>query len=141
MASDNWDVLGRISDMRKNDLIKLLENIKGNPEVALWNGHVEDYMHIGNLVEVPLVKKSYDFYVEMVQIQDQVNRKDWDYKLSDNKLGELKNSYKRYVDWQMDGYVTQEDIKEKRYTKKRLVLLEPKTRGKSSFDRSGSISY
>ncbi len=28
--------------MRKNDLIALLENIKGNPEIVMWNGYVDE---------------------------------------------------------------------------------------------------
>ena len=35
--------------MRKNQLIKLLQEIKGNPEVMVWNGFVDDYMPIGGV--------------------------------------------------------------------------------------------
>jgi hypothetical protein len=38
--------------MRKNDLIKLLQEIDGNPEVSLWNGFVGDWMPISKEIEV-----------------------------------------------------------------------------------------
>ncbi|AXC39087.1 UNVERIFIED_ORG: hypothetical protein [Escherichia phage CMSTMSU] len=30
----------------KNDLIKMLQEIDGNPEIVIWNGYVDDYMNI-----------------------------------------------------------------------------------------------
>jgi len=36
--------------MRKNDLIKLPNQIEGNPEVVLWNGYVGDYTNIKGLI-------------------------------------------------------------------------------------------
>lgn len=44
--------------MRKNDLIAKLQNIKGNPEVVLWNGFVGDYQHLAEPTEGDLVKKT-----------------------------------------------------------------------------------
>ena len=32
--------------MKKNKLIELLQAIKGNPDVYLWNGHAEDWQNI-----------------------------------------------------------------------------------------------
>lgn len=37
--------------MRKNDLIKMLESIKGNPEIMFWNGIVGDVVPISSKME------------------------------------------------------------------------------------------
>ena len=56
--------------MKKNDLIKLLNTIEGNPDVALWNGFVGDYQDISKeLVKGDLVKMSLDWYLEMCRIE------------------------------------------------------------------------
>ena len=44
--------------MKKNDLIELLNGIKGNPDIVLWNGMVGDYMHIKGLEEGDLLNAS-----------------------------------------------------------------------------------
>ena len=47
--------------MKKNDLIKLLNTIEGNPDVVLWNGFVGDYQDISKeLVKDDLLKISLD---------------------------------------------------------------------------------
>jgi len=30
--------------MRKNKLIELLQSIKGNPEIVIWDGRIGDYL-------------------------------------------------------------------------------------------------
>jgi len=40
--------------VRKNQLIEQLQKIKGNPEIKMWNGFVEDWTNI-ELVECELV--------------------------------------------------------------------------------------
>ena len=47
--------------MRKNQLIELLQGIKGNPEVMVWNGLVDDYMPLGSVDTNTLYKQSVDF--------------------------------------------------------------------------------
>jgi len=32
--------------MKKNQLIEQLQKIKGNPEIKMWNGYVDDWMNI-----------------------------------------------------------------------------------------------
>jgi len=43
--------------MRKNDLIKILENVKGNPEIMLWNGHIHDVMPISKELDTCYLSK------------------------------------------------------------------------------------
>lgn len=48
--------------MRKNDLIKMLESIKGNPEIMLWSSLVEDVVPISSKIEeVELYKDSLEY--------------------------------------------------------------------------------
>jgi hypothetical protein len=42
--------------MKKNQLIEQLQKIKGNPDIKMWNGLVEDWMNI-EIVECELVKR------------------------------------------------------------------------------------
>jgi hypothetical protein len=32
--------------MKKNDLIKSLTEIEGNPEIIIWNAQLNDYMYL-----------------------------------------------------------------------------------------------
>ena len=48
--------------MRKNDLIKMLESIKGNPEIMLWSNVVGDVVPISSkMEEVELYKDSLEY--------------------------------------------------------------------------------
>jgi hypothetical protein len=47
--------------VRKNQLIDPLQSIKGNPEVMVWNGLVDDYMPLGGVDTNTLYKQSIEF--------------------------------------------------------------------------------
>ena len=51
--------------MKKNQLIEQLQKIKGNPEIKMWNGYVDDWMDI-KLCEQEFVKESEDFLKESI---------------------------------------------------------------------------
>lgn len=127
--------------MKKNDLIELLNGIKGNPDIVLWNGMVGDYMHIKGLEEGDLVKQSFAHYENMCELDLCRKANNFDYNPTPEESAQVKVDYRRYVDWQTNPYVTTEDIKTKRYIKKRVVYIEAKLRGVKTFDRSGSIEY
>lgn len=128
--------------MRKNDLINLLSTIDGNPEIMLWNGFVGDCTPISrNLVPHDLVKMSKDYFLKTCEIEQKVNRKDWDYKFSESEVEDYLQSYKKNYTWEADQFVTDEDIKEKRYNKKKVILLQPKITGKTYYDRLGKMEY
>ena len=64
--------------MRKNDLIKLLQTIEGNPEIVLWNGFVGDYQNISpKLVEGDLVKKTLEYYLEHNRMVRCIKENNW----------------------------------------------------------------
>jgi hypothetical protein len=127
--------------MRKNDLIKQLQAIKGNPEVVLWNGFVGDYMHIDNLVPSDLVKITKEYWIRSVLNEECIDRKDWNYQLPEQEVKELERRHKTEIQWELNEYVSEEDIANKRYKKKSVVFIQPKKRGVSTFDRVGTIEY
>lgn len=126
--------------MRKNDLIKMLQDIEGNPEVLLWNGMVGDWMNIDKPVESDLVKIEKGYFIESCRLRECRDRNDWQYQFSEDELADVEKWYKRQ-EWEDNKFVTEEDIKEKRYRKKRVLYLQAKKRGVSTFDRLGNIEY
>jgi hypothetical protein len=126
--------------MRKNDLIKLLQNIEGNPEVLLWNGMVGDWMHIDKPVEGYLVKIDKEQFIESCRLRECRDRNNWEYQFSKDELADVEKWYKRQ-EWEENHFVTEEDIKEKRWKQKRVLYLQAKKRGVSTFDRLGNIEY
>lgn len=127
--------------MRKNDLIKILESIKGNPEVVLWNGSVGDYQHIKGVEESSLVKETWTGFLEDARLRECIDNKDWDYQLPDQVVDELHEIYKKEAQWSIGQFVTEECIKSGHYKEKRVLFIEPKKRDLETFDRNGLISY
>ena len=123
--------------MRKNELIKILEGINGNPEVVIWNGHVDDYNNISRDVEsIELVKKSREFLEAAINHQRSSEGLG---AISDSEMSDIMQSQ----EWDLPNrYVADSDM-ERWYGKKRkrIVVLEPVARGKKYFDRLGAISY
>jgi hypothetical protein len=128
--------------MRKSELIKLLSEIKGNPEVVLWNGFVSDYQHVSpNFIEAGLVKQTFEGYLENCRLEKCVEHRNFDFQFEPADVDELKEQYKNVVDWTDNGFVSEEDIKQKRYKKKRVVYIQAELRGVSTFDWSGTVYY
>lgn len=117
--------------MKKNDLIKLLEGIKGNPEVVLWNGYVEDFMHVGELSEDFLTKYSKRFYSQLIKTKDP--------QCSEEVIEKLYRGLK----YEYNSYIAEENCKgnDPMYKKRRAVFITAKSRGINTFDRIGGISY
>jgi hypothetical protein len=126
--------------MRKDKLIELLQNIEGNPDILIWNGFVGDWMDIGSIDENDLVKVEFKYWLESVRRERCIDRRDWEYNIPDSEIPELRKIYLSHK-WSFNDFVTLQDIKEKRWKKKRIFLINPKGRGISAFDRCGGISY
>ena len=131
--------------MRKNQLIELLQGIKGNPEVMVWNGLVDDYMPLGSIDTNTLYKQSIDFiyknlvynYQERnnsfdnppVEIQEKFREKAT--LLFKKETYELPNMYldlDQFSDWYGNN-------------KKTIISLNPKPTGKVSAGRSCNLTY
>ena len=131
--------------MRKNQLIELLQGIKGNPEVMVWNGLVDDYMPLGSIDTNTLYKQSVEFiyrnlaynYQEInnsfdkppIEIQEKLREKAT--LLFKKETYELPNMYldqDQFSDWYGNN-------------KKVIISLNPKPTGKVSEGRSCNITY
>lgn len=128
--------------MKKSDLINLLSKIPGNPEIKLWNGMAGDWMDIDKeLVPADLVKQTFGHYVEMCRLDDCYDKKDWTIQFTEADIAELRQSYKKYIKWECNEFVDEEDIKKKRYSRKNIFYINAKRRGVSTFDRLGNMEY
>lgn len=128
--------------MKKSKLIELLNRLEGDPEIKLWNGMVGDWMDIApKLVPSDLVKQTRAHWLEMCRLQECRDRQDWDYQLPAEEVAQLKKDYNQVNTWELNPYVTLEDVKEGRYSVKTIYLLNAKTKGVKAFDRLGDIDY
>lgn len=123
--------------MKKNDLIKLLQSIEGNPDVLIYNGFVEDYQDLDrNYIPTKLYKYCKNFLKKMLileNLRDNINT----IGISDK---ELNNIYRNH-DWELvNEFCSEEDLKN-RYTSKKVVIFNTKSRNKETFNRLGSIKY
>ena len=135
--------------MRKNELIKLLEEIEGNPEVVLWNGFVQDWQHIDkdNILHTCLYKESKEHIEKMLTFE--VIR-DTGRKPTEEEQNELKsiaaNSFLKEYSWHLDDCydpVLTDEEKKSRYGNniRKVLVLQPKIKGEEYFDRLGAMSY
>ena len=128
--------------MKKSKLIEMLNKIEGDPEIKLWNGMVGDWMDIDReLVPSDLVKQTLAHWLEMCRVEACKDRRDWDYQMPAEEVARLKKDYNKVNTWELNPYVTLEDVQEKRYSLKNIYILNAKTKGVKSFDRLGEIDY
>ena len=128
--------------MKKNDLIKLLQSIEGNPELLLWNGTVGDWQDVSNkLSPGDLVRMTKKYWLDTCEREDQRDRKDWTYKMPEEEVQELSKKYSKVCKWEENRWVTQDDIDNKRYSLKKVLYVEPKRRNETSYGRGGDVEY
>ena len=126
--------------MKKSALIKLLAAIEGDPEIKIWNGLVDDWMDVDNkLVPVELTRKTKWYYLAVCLLE----RRDVNplYEFSVDETRELENRYKTTCRWEINPYVGQMDIVEKRYTVKTAFILQAKVKGLTSVSHCNSLAY
>ena len=119
------------SIMRKDKLIELLSAIPGNPEIALWNGSVGDYHHIGWLDTLTLYKESE--HVKRLFLDADRNYDQMPEEAKKAKVKEMvKNEKWKILEGADDTFIR---------IKKNMVLICPRPRGVTTRDRLGKISY
>lgn len=123
--------------MRKNDLIKMLQGIKGNPEIVLWNGFVEDYHHIcKELTPLTLVRETRDF-VKSSLVNEAHARAE-----AMPTEAEVDEAMKHRHWEEPNPYVTPEEFNRWYGNKKKtLYVLRGRNRGKTRYDRVGKMEY
>ena len=137
--------------MRKNELIKMLESIKGNPEIMLWSSLVGDVVPISSkMEEVELYKDSLEYKQRTYENEYILSLKNGELKdLPDEtefheKLKSLRQeaeaAYKKEK-YEYRLYVNEKIVKSGTLKKKKVVVIQPRIVGKSSWDRFGEIKY
>ena len=128
--------------MRKSNLITLLNTIPGNPQIKLWNGFVQDWVDIDpELQTLRLVRMTKEYWLESCRLQGCHSRLDYTYTLAPEKVQELTARYPSVCKWEINEYVTEEDIALKRYAVRNVRVVQAKTKGVKTFDRYGDIKY
>lgn len=127
--------------MRKDKLIKLLQEIKGNPDILLWNGYVGDWADIDpEFVTTYLTKQTKEDYLLRCRHEKVVDSGDASAQLNDEELSSIDTHY-RQIGYSYNQYITDEDVKAGYYKKKNVVIINAKLRGETTFDRFGNIGY
>lgn len=127
--------------MRKNDLIKLLSEIKGNPEINIWNGLVGDVMPIRGISQTEQFKYSLPNLLTRIRYERCLDTKNFDYQLTPEEVEDVKRCHKKYHHWEINQFVTPEDVKSGAYLRKMSYTIDVKRTGKRYHDRIGAIDY
>lgn len=120
--------------MRKNDLIKMLNEIEGNPEVVLWNGSVGDWMHINKPELFPFNRMKKSFVIQTKNLERKFR-----YDLPEMTGEEIKKQ--KPEEWQIGNGNRFGVLKEENFEHKNRIVIQPKPRGIKSFDRAGTFEY
>jgi hypothetical protein len=130
--------------MKKNQLIEQLQKIKGNPEIKMWNGYVDDWMNI-QLCEQEFVKESEDFIRWSIEMAWKERNQKWEIpEEAQIQIEEVIKERLKDRQWELPNQCLQTKEDEERWyakNKKKFVLINGKTRGKSIEDRLGKVSY
>jgi len=128
--------------MRKNDLIKILQETKGNPEVLFWNGEVGDWMNI-SVSEDELSKQTLEAYLLLCLHQRKQQENNPKFEFSPEETEQMKKLYKTVSEWDAYEFVNRDDkfFGEKLRDWKKVLLIQVKSRGKTTWDRLGTIQY
>lgn len=130
--------------MKKSKLIKLLQEIEGDPDILLWNGMVSDWMDIHGLQEVALERSTLQGYSYYLNLERTVRD-----NLPPYSDGECKKAYKSSGADQWEVADCDPEFREMRdrdlergfIAQKSAFIIEAKPRGKKCWDRQGSIRY
>jgi len=120
--------------MRKNDLIKMLQDLPGNPEVVFWNGFVNDYHHIDRNVEtVTLVKETREFVRHCLTLASG----------GVPPTEQTLDAAMKRREWERPNEFVDPNEHQQWYgtKKKKLYVLQGLPRGKTMWDRMGDMEY
>lgn len=116
--------------MKVKELKTKLDDLHISKDIHVWNGFVQDFQMIGQVVPAVLYRQSLKQYSMMYK-----------FEVPDANEEEILRGYQKYIKWEFNSFVTQEDLDKGWYEKKEIYIIEPKERGISTFDRAGGISY
>lgn len=130
--------------MKKSELIKKLQEIDGDPEILMFNGFVEDWHEISLHSGQKLVKHSLENLFKGIKHELMGQKKE--FSLTPQ---ELKTCYmiarEQFLeqDWEFPNRFVEAGRHKDWYgnNQRDVVLIQGDKRGKSFFDRLGSMRY
>jgi len=130
--------------LKKSKLIKLLQEIEGDPDILLWNGTVSDWMDILGLQEVGLERSTLKGYSYYLNLERTIRG-----NLPPCSEGECKKAYKSSGadQWEVADYdpefqeMREKDLKRGFIAQKSAFIIDAAPRGKKCWDRQGSVRY
>ena len=130
--------------MTKNQLIEELQKIDGDPEISLWNGFVGDYQPVGEIQVMGLKKERLEHIEDMLRME--LCRDKDSFELTDDEESYVKRKAKQIYDdseYDFPNVYVDEDKLSLWYEdeEKPMVFITAGERGKSTWDRLGTISY
>lgn len=128
--------------MKKKDLLKLLADVPDDGDIQLWNGFVGDCQDISpELIPAKLSKTSFEYMVKCCFNEDVVrNGRSPEHKYSEHELSELKESWDENHHFEFDQYSSDDDIAKGNIIK-HVYIIQAQSKGVTTFDRIGQISY
>ena len=129
--------------MKKNQLIEQLQKIKGNPEIKMWNGLVEDWMNI-EIVECELVKRCAENIRWGIEMDWKEKNKTWEIPADvQQHLDQIIKEQIREEEWEFPNKYLDEEGEKRWYGKnrKKVVMIDAKRKNKTYADRLGKIKY
>lgn len=132
--------------MKKSELIKKLNEIKGDPEILLWNGFVGDYQKVSkNIVEHVFVKETQESIFKNLVFEEMRKRKSFD-DLPNDLIENIKKEAQvlfKESEWDLPNEYFDEESFKSHYgkNKKKIIILDAEARGKTTSDRNGEIKY
>lgn len=128
--------------MKKNELIEMLQEIEGNPEIAIWNSTVEDFQFLSRTIHQPRVYKLKRNYFEKIaafELSENISPED----IPNGDFQQLVKDHNLYSNctWELPENLLVRNLSDT--ISKKVVLLFPKQRGKSLSvrDMKGAMEY
>ena len=130
--------------MRAKQLIEKLKKIKGNPEIYLWNGIVQDYIKLdSSLIEDKLYKVSKEHIFQGLRMEFARTNQKFDLDPSEESFLKTRvdNIYKKASFGPANMFVDNKDLNKWYSRSKNILVLQQENADKEYFDRIGTISY
>lgn len=131
-------------NLKKSELIAMLNKLEGDPDLLMWNGFVGDWHDIEIVQGSKLVKHSLCHLFKAIKHKRMGDKKS--FKLDKEELKYCyKLAKKQYhtQEWEFPNCFVEQEKYEDWYgdNQRDVVMIQGKNRGKECYDRLGSMSY
>ena len=131
--------------MRKNELIQLLQQINGNPEIYIWNGLVDDFMPLKKIYPDKLYKECIQFIYKRLVYDWKFSNNTFEtpsQNICDSLMKEAIKVSKSTKYETANQFLEAEQYREWYGNRsKNIIALYASNTGKTYEDRMGQITY